>query len=107
MIRWLTENRNGANRRVIVETDKVIYKPGEEIHVKARAYDEKLLETDRYRIASRIRPPTENESRPFDPGSSTSFPNSQRRSTWENSQFPRITGWSKIPVRHFTSSYSM
>ncbi len=68
VIRWLTENRNGANRRVIVETDKVIYKPGEEIHVKARAYDEKLLETDRYRIASRIRPPTENESRPFDPG---------------------------------------
>ena len=67
VIRWLTENRDGANRRLIVETDKVLYKPGQEIQVKARAYDEKLVETDRYRVAARLRPPTETEPRPFGP----------------------------------------
>ena len=65
VIRWLTENRDGGNRRLIVETDKVLYKPGQEIQIKARAYDEKLVETDRYRVAARLRMPTENEPRPF------------------------------------------
>ena len=66
VIRWLTENRDGANRRLTVETDKVFYKPGQEIQVKARAYDEKLVETDRYRVTARLRLPTENEPRTSD-----------------------------------------
>jgi uncharacterized membrane protein len=67
VIRWLTENRDGTNRRLIVETDKVLYKPGQNIQIKARAYDEKLVETDRYRVAARLRQPTENDTRPFGP----------------------------------------
>jgi uncharacterized membrane protein len=66
VIRWLTENSDGANRRLRVETDKVIYRAGEQIQVKAKAYDDKLTETDRYRVAARLRLPTEDESRPFD-----------------------------------------
>jgi hypothetical protein len=34
--------------------------------VTARAYDEKLVETDRYRVAARLRLPTNDESQPFD-----------------------------------------
>ena len=40
--------------------------PGQEIQVTARAYDEKLAETDRYRVVARLRRPTESESQPFD-----------------------------------------
>ncbi len=66
VVRWLTENRDGPNRRLIVEADKVLYKPGQDIQVKAQAYDEKLIETDRYRVAARLRLTTEDGSRPFD-----------------------------------------
>jgi uncharacterized membrane protein len=53
---WLAENSAGAGRRLRVETDKVIYRPGQPIKVSARAYDEKLEETSRYRVVSRLRP---------------------------------------------------
>ena len=66
VIRWLTENRDGANQRLVVEADKILYKPGQDIQVKAKAYDEKLVETDRYRVAARLRQPTEDGSEPFD-----------------------------------------
>jgi uncharacterized membrane protein len=66
VIRWLTENCDGSNRRLKVETDKIIYRPGQEIQVTARVYDEKLVETDRYRVAARLRLPTDDESQPFD-----------------------------------------
>jgi uncharacterized membrane protein len=56
VVSWLAENSAGANRRLRVETDKVLYRPGEPIQVRARAYDEKLEETKRYRVAARLRP---------------------------------------------------
>ena len=62
VIRWLTENSIGANRRLHVETDKVIYRPGQEIQVTAKAFDEKLEETDRYRVDARVHGPSEPES---------------------------------------------
>src|SRR6516165_4618039 len=56
VVLWLAENSAGANRRLRVETDKVLYRPGEPIQVSARAYDAKLEETQRYRLAARLRP---------------------------------------------------
>jgi uncharacterized membrane protein len=56
VVLWLAENSAGANRRLRVETDKVLYRPGEPIQVSARAYDEKQEETQRYRLAARLRP---------------------------------------------------
>jgi hypothetical protein len=55
VVLWLTENSAGANRRLRIETDKVLYRPGEPIHVSARAYDEKLEETQRYRLTACLR----------------------------------------------------
>jgi uncharacterized membrane protein len=57
-IQWLAENSAGGNRRLRVETDKLIYRPGQPIKVSARAYDDKLEETTRYRIVARLRPGT-------------------------------------------------
>jgi len=66
VVHWLTENSDGADRRLRVETDKVFYRPGQPIEVTARAYDEKSVETDRYRVVARLHGPSESESQPFD-----------------------------------------
>jgi uncharacterized membrane protein len=57
VVGWLAENSAGGNRRLRVETDKVIYRPGQPIRVSARAYDDKLEETGRYRLVARLHPP--------------------------------------------------
>jgi uncharacterized membrane protein len=57
VVHWLAENSSGANRRLRVETDKVVYRPGQAIKVTARAFDEKLEETDRYRIVAQLQKP--------------------------------------------------
>jgi hypothetical protein len=56
VVTWLGENSAGANRRLRLETDKVIYRPGQPIEVTARAYDEQLEETGRYRLVARLQP---------------------------------------------------
>lgn len=56
VVLWLVENSAGANRRLRIETDKILYRPDEPIHVSARAYDDKLEETQRYRLIARLRP---------------------------------------------------
>jgi uncharacterized membrane protein len=55
VVQWLAENTASGNRRLRVETDKVIYRPDQPIKVTARAYDDKLEETDRYRLVARLR----------------------------------------------------
>ena len=77
VVRWLTENSEGSNRRLKVETDRIIYRPGQEIQIKARTYDEKLVDTDRYRVAARLGLSADDEPTAFrrggcQPRSSTS-----------------------------------
>lgn len=66
VVRWLAENSEASQQRLRVETDKIIYHPGQEIQVTARAYDEESRETNRYRVVARLRGPDEPETRPFD-----------------------------------------
>jgi uncharacterized membrane protein len=54
VVRWLAENSAGSNRRLDVSTDKIIYRPGQPILVAARAFDESLEHTDRYRLVARL-----------------------------------------------------
>ena len=56
VIRWLAENSAGANRRLRVETDRVVDRPGQPIQITARAYDENLEATDRYQVVAGLRP---------------------------------------------------
>jgi uncharacterized membrane protein len=69
VVRWLTENSERSNRRLQAETDRIIYRPSQDIQLKVRAYDDKLVETDRYRVAARLRLPGDDESQPFDAAS--------------------------------------
>ena len=66
VVRWLAENSEAGQQRLRAETDKVIYRPAEECQISAKAYDESIKETDRYRLLARFRAPSEQESRPFD-----------------------------------------
>jgi hypothetical protein len=65
-VRWLTENVDGGDRRLRAETDKIIYRPGESIQITAKAFDEALAETDRYRLAVGLRGTAEVDSRTAD-----------------------------------------
>jgi uncharacterized membrane protein len=65
VIQWLAEFSAGGNRRLRLETDKVIYRPGQPIQLSARAYDEKLEQTDRYRLVARLRPAAGGEAAPL------------------------------------------
>jgi len=66
VVRWLAENSESGQNRLRVETDKLIYRPGQDIQITARAYDEKLKETENYRLAARLRRVDEPDSRAFD-----------------------------------------
>jgi uncharacterized membrane protein len=68
VVKWLGENSVGGNRRVRVDTDKIIYRPGQPIQVTAHAYDDKLEETGKYRIVARLKAPAPAWS-PASPGS--------------------------------------
>jgi hypothetical protein len=61
-VRWLGENSAGTNRRLQVDVDKVIYRPGQPIRIIARAFDEQARAVDSYRIRARLQladPPAE------------------------------------------------
>ena len=59
VVKWLAENSISGTQRLRLETDKVIYRPGQPIQVSAHAYDDKLEETSKYRIFARLKPATE------------------------------------------------
>jgi len=56
VVYWLTENSSNGRRRLVAETDKRLYRPGEPIVLKARTFDENAAPTLSYRIAVSIEP---------------------------------------------------
>ncbi|MBS0260354.1 MAG: hypothetical protein JSS02_00245 [Planctomycetes bacterium] len=57
LVRWLCENSTVGNKRVEVETDRVIYRAGDPIGVTARAYDDKLQTTVAYELIAKVKVP--------------------------------------------------
>jgi uncharacterized membrane protein len=55
LVRWLSENSVAGNKRLQVETDRVIYRAGEPIAITARAFDEKLQETIAYDLVAQVK----------------------------------------------------
>src|SRR5438132_2175152 len=56
VIYWLVENSAKGNRRLRVDTDKIIYHPGQPIKITAQAYDDQLEASNRYKLTARLRP---------------------------------------------------
>jgi hypothetical protein len=55
VIRWLTENSVGGTKRLLFETDRVIYREGQPIQITAYAYDASLKATTQYDVYSAIK----------------------------------------------------
>ena len=55
LVRWLAENSTAGNKRLQIETDRVIYRAGEPIVITARAYDDKLYETIDYDLVAQVK----------------------------------------------------
>jgi len=53
---WLTENSSIGRRRLLAETDKRLYRPGEPIALKAGAFDENASPTTDYRVVVSVEP---------------------------------------------------
>jgi hypothetical protein len=56
VVYWLTENSSIGRRRLLVETDKRLYRPGEPIVLRAQTFDENASLTLDYRVAVSIEP---------------------------------------------------
>jgi uncharacterized membrane protein len=62
VIYWLTENSSIGRRRLLAETDKRLYRPGEAISIRARAFDENAAPTLEYRVAVTVDPRSASDS---------------------------------------------
>ncbi len=56
LIYWVTEGSSTGRRRLVADSDKQFYRPGEALHVFATAYDEGALRTQKYRIWAMFEP---------------------------------------------------
>jgi uncharacterized membrane protein len=56
VVRWLCENSASGNRRLQLETDRVIYRSGQPIRLLARTLDEQLVETVEYQLTATAKP---------------------------------------------------
>jgi uncharacterized membrane protein len=54
VVRWLTENSIAGDRRLRIETDRIIYRPGQPLAVLAEAFDEQMLPTVAYELTARL-----------------------------------------------------
>ncbi len=61
VVYWLTENSSIGRRRLLAETDKRLYRPGEPIAIQARTFDENAAPTLDYRVSVSIEPKSAND----------------------------------------------
>ena len=56
LIYWLTEPSAIGRRRLVANTDKRFYRPGETVAITAHTYDESANRTGRYRVVAMLEP---------------------------------------------------
>jgi uncharacterized membrane protein len=56
LIYWLTESSAIGRRRLVANTDKRYYRPGETVSISARTFDESANRTGRYRVVAMLEP---------------------------------------------------
>jgi hypothetical protein len=55
VVRWLSENSTAGNKRLQIETDRVIYRADQPVVIAARAYDEQFKETTAYELSAQFK----------------------------------------------------
>jgi hypothetical protein len=56
VVYWLTENSSIGRRRLLAESDKRLYSPGEPVVINARTFDENAAPTLDYRVTATVEP---------------------------------------------------
>ena len=56
LVYWLTEDSAIGRRRLVANTDKRFYRPGEPVALSAHTYDESANRTSRYRVEAILEP---------------------------------------------------
>ncbi len=62
VVYWLTENSSIGRRRLLAETDKLLYRPGEPIVLRAKTFDENAAPTLEYRVAVTVEPKSASDA---------------------------------------------
>lgn len=99
LVYWATEGSATGRRRLIAESDKRFYRPGEGFAVTATAYDESARRTQNYRIWAMFEPTSLDELSMYSP---VLWPDNVVRESGEVS--PRIVWGEELPLTPVSDS---
>lgn len=90
---WVTEGSLTGRRRLVAESDKQFYRPGERLNVFATAYDEAAVRTQKYRLWAMFEPDSLDDMTLYSP---LLWPDNVVRESGEVS--PRIAWGEELPL---------
>lgn len=95
LIYWVTEGSSTGRRRLVANSDKQFYRPGDTLNVFATAYDEGALKTQKYRIWAMFEPASLDDMSLYSP---VLWPDNVPRESGEVG--PRIAWGEELPLTH-------
>ncbi len=104
LIYWATEGASTGRRRLIADSDKRFYRPGDSLHVSAAAYDENAAATQQYRVWAMFEPASLDDMSLYSP---VLWPDNAPRTSGEVG--PRLAWGEELPLtrRADGSGYQM
>ncbi len=93
LVYWSTEGSSTGRRRLVADSDKQFYRPGEPLSILATAYDEGARRTDKYRVWAMFEPASLDDASLYSP---LLWPDSVVRDSGEVS--PRIAWGEELPL---------
>lgn len=93
VVRWLCENSQAGTRRVLAETDRILYRAGQPVQITAHTFNEQADETQDYEVSAELRGPSR---RPAAAGAALSIPlagNSSGRGYTGTIDTRELAGW--------------
>lgn len=93
MVYWATEGSSTGRRRLVAESDKRFYRPGEPLSVFATAYDEGARQTQKYRVWAMFEPSSLEDMSLYSP---ILWPDNVARDSGEVG--PRIAWGEELPL---------
>jgi hypothetical protein len=94
MVYWATEGSSTGRRRLVAESDKRFYRPGEPLSVLATAYDEGARRTEKYRVWAMFEPASLEDMSLYSP---ILWPDNVVRESGEVG--PRIAWGEELPLQ--------
>jgi hypothetical protein len=94
MVYWVTEGSSTGRRRLVAESDKRFYRPGEPLTILAKAYDEGARRTQKYRVRAMFEPASLDDMKIYSP---ILWPDNVVRESGEVG--PRIAWGEEMPLK--------